>query len=348
MPDIVCKLAGQVREHHAKGQGIRIEGGGSKSFLGEAVQPGLPVIDMKPHSGVITYEPKELVLRARAGTPIGELCELLAGEGQMLGFEPPDFGGAATLGGTVAAGMAGPRRPWSGAVRDFVLGAGLITGQGDHLEFGGQVMKNVAGFDVSRLVCGAMGTLGIITDVSLKVLPAPQIESTLVQELDLASAHSAMIAISNQSLPVSAICYFDGRLYVRLSGTEAGVRVATERLGGEPARVDIWRAAANMALEGLSDARRLWRVSLPKTSRAFLTTSRVIDWGGALRWLADPATDPRAELSEGHATLIRAPAGDTTSRFTPLAGVLLNLHHELKKTFDPAGIINPGRLYREL
>ena len=217
MGDMVSDLVTQVREHAANQQPFRIQAGGSKGFMGEIMAPDLPAVDVSLHSGVISYEPKELVLRARAGTRIAELRELLAGEGQIAGFEPPDFGGGATLGGTVSAGISGPRRPWSGAVRDFVLGAAVITGQGEHLEFGGQVMKNVAGFDVSRLVTGAMGTLGIITDVSLKVLPAPERETTLVQSLDVHQAHRTMQALSNQSIPLSATCYLDGRLYIRLS-----------------------------------------------------------------------------------------------------------------------------------
>lgn len=348
MPDIAAELVSRVRDHAAAGQPLRIEAGGSKAFLGERMQADIPVLDLKPHQGVIAYEPKELVLRARAGTRLDELREMLSREGQMLGFEPPEFDGSATLGGTVAAGLSGPRRPWTGAVRDFVLGAGLITGTGEHLEFGGQVMKNVAGFDVSRLVCGAMGTLGIITDISVKVLPLPPVEATLMQQLDPAQAHRRMLALSNQSLPVSAVCYVGGRLYVRLSGSEAGVRVAIEKIGGEALETEVWRDLANLKLGALQTAKRLWRLSLPKTSTALLEQSCVIDWAGALRWLADPPQDPRQLLDAGHATLFRAPDEDVTSRFTPLAGMVLRLHHNLKQTFDPAGIINPGRLYRDL
>lgn len=348
MADLLQPLMEEIRSCVETGRGIRIAAGGSKGFLGERQPADLHELDVSGHQGVISYEPKELVLRARAGTPLAELRQLLASEGQLLGFEPPDFGEPATLGGAVAAGTSGPRRPWAGAVRDFVLGAGLITGQGEHLKFGGQVMKNVAGFDVSRLLCGAMGTLGVITDVSLKVLPAPKAETTLVREMSVADAHRAMIAVSNTAMPVSATCYANGRLSVRLSGSEAGVKVAAEKLGGDIVGNEFWDEVANLRIEALAVATRLWRLSVPRTSTALLGESQVIEWGGALRWLADPQADPRQALDEGHATLYRAPKEDQVPRFTPLTGVLLRLHHRLKQTFDPAGIMNPGRLYRDL
>ncbi|HKI73934.1 MAG TPA: glycolate oxidase subunit GlcE [Pseudomonadales bacterium] len=345
MTDVTSALVESVGEYVRTNQPVRIRGGDSKLFLGETMAPDLPVLDVSGHCGIVSYEPEELVLRARCGTRIAELQSLLASEGQMLGFEPPDFDGVATLGGTIAAALSGPRRPWFGAARDFVLGAGIITGEAEHLSFGGQVMKNVAGFDVSRLTCGAMGTLGVITDVSLKVLPAPRAALTLAQELDAASAHRTMVAVAGQSLPVSATCWFGGRLYIRLSGSEAGVKAAAEKLGGEPAE-DIWSDVMHLRLAGLPGAKYLWRVSVPQDSIEFLDRSAMIEWGGAQRWLVDPDFDPREGLDRGHATLFKAPNDTTVSRFTPLSGEVLKLHGRLKKTFDPRDIFNPGRLYR--
>lgn len=344
--DVAADLAAAVREYAGRGQCARVCGGDSKRFLGEPSGADLPVLDVTAHRGIISYEPKELVLRARAGTPIAALNAALAEAGQMLGFEPPDYDGRATLGGTIAAAMSGPRRPWSGAARDFVLGVGLITGEGHHLGFGGQVMKNVAGFDVSRLVVGSMGTLGIITEVSLKVLPAPQQQLTLVQELDVAAAHRTMLALSNQSLPLSGTCYLEGRLYVRFAGSAAAVRVAVERTGGEVATRDVWRDAAHFKLAPLAAAQRLWRVSVPQAATELLRESAVIEWGGSQRWLVDPGFDPRQRLSAGHATLVRAPADDSEPRFQPLTPALKQIHERLKHTFDPAGVFEPGRLYR--
>lgn len=348
MADQLTQLVETVVDHVAQARPLCIQGGTSKSFLGEPMDGELAVLETAGHSGIISYEPAELVLRARCGTRIAELVEALAGEGQVLGFEPPAFDGAATLGGTIASGISGPKRPWYGAARDFVLGVGLITGQGEHLEFGGQVMKNVAGFDVSRLMCGAMGTLGVITDISLKVLPAPQQELTLVQELSRERAHKAMLAIANQSIPVSGCCHFEGRFYVRLSGTEAGVSAAADAIGGDVISTTPWRSLANASLPVLAGASRLWRISVPATSPELLGEAGVIDWAGAQRWLVDPPFDPRQRISSGHASLYRAPADETRARFQPLSPVARRLHTELKRRLDPGGIFNPGRLYREL
>ena len=348
MADLIDTLVETVAQHVDAVRPLQIQGGLSKAFLGEPVMPATDVLDVSEHSGIISYEPAELVLRARSGTRIAELIETLAGEGQVLGFEPAGFDGAATLGGTIASGLSGPKRPFYGAARDFVLGVGLITGQGEHLAFGGQVMKNVAGFDVSRLMCGAMGTLGVMTDISLKVLPAPQMEITLLQEVDRLRAHKTMLALANQSIPISGCCHFEGRLYVRLSGTEAGVRAAADAIGGDTTPATPWRGLANLGLPRLAGAERLWRISVPATSTELLQEAEVIDWAGAQRWLVDPPFDPRQQLSNGHASLYRAPGEDDTPRFHPLAPVAWRLHTALKRQLDPHGIFNPGRLYREL
>lgn len=347
MGEATESIVARLRDCLARRASVTIVGGGSKHFLGYPPNPEHEPLDVSAHTGIMSYEPRELVVRARAGTPIDELIAVLAGEGQMLGFEPPAFDGTATLGGTIAAAMAGPRRPWYGAPRDFVLGVGLVTGEGNHLTFGGQVMKNVAGFDVSRLVVGSMGTLGVVTDVSLKVLPAPEAEVTIVRECDIEEAHRTMLSLAGRASPLSGACYVDGVLHLRFSGSQSAVRDMLSAVGGEQSgESDIWQSIANLSHPRMIEARELWRVSVPAASESLLAHCAVLDWGGALRWLADPGFDPRTELTEGHATLVKSERRDVP-RFQPLAGELLRIHRSLKEQFDPSGILNPGRMYED-
>jgi glycolate oxidase FAD binding subunit len=335
-----------ITRHFEASSPLEIRGGGSKRFFGRTDVP-LPVLDLSSHAGVMAYEPKELMIRLKGGTPLSTVESALKAEGQWLGFEPPNIGKRSTIGGAIASGWSGPRRPFYGAARDFVLGVGLVTGEGKYLEFGGQVMKNVAGFDVSRLVVGAMGTLGVIADVSLKVLPAPEVEETRVFEMDRLDAHGKMIEWSGRSLPISGLAFSAGRLYVRLSGTELGVAAARIVLGGEADQGTFWERLRNLDL--FQHADRLWRVSVPATSPSLLQTCDVIDWGGSQRWCVDPASDPREGLTTGHATEVWNRSSDLPRQaFQPLPAVLLKLHQRLKQTFDPRGILNPGRMYGEL
>lgn len=338
------EFAEVVREHFEQRQPLAVRGGNSRTFLGNDVRGD--VLDLSSHIGVLSYEPKELVVRVRAGTALRDLIETLAAERQILGFEPPVFSDKSTIGGAIASGLSGPRRPWYGAARDFVLGVGLVTGEGKYLEFGGQVMKNVAGFDVSRLVTGAMGTLGVIADVSLKVLPAPEVEQTLVLEVDAGTALDKMIELSNSPLPVSGLCYLDQCLYVRFSGTETGVSAAVRACGGEQEEEFEWRSCGDLSrFEG---AREIWRISVPPASTAFLEASSMIDWGGAQRWIVDPSFNPRDSLDNGHATLMVDRDSSGIPPFTPLPEPLARVHKAVKAVLDPAGILNPGRMYTEL
>ena len=343
-------LIERVRQAIADGTRLRIQGGGSKAFYGRRCA-GEP-LDLSAHRGVIAYAPSELVITARAGTPLAEIEALLAAHNQMLPFEPPQFSPLATLGGMVAAGLSGPRRPWGGAVRDAVLGVKLLNGRGEVLRLGGQVMKNVAGYDLSRLMAGALGTLGVLLEVSLKVLPRPAEEITLTFELDAESAAARQREWGRRPLPLSATLHHGDRLHARLSGSVQGVRVARLALGGEATDNSLWTQARDQTLAFFQGARPLWRIAVPPAAPALaLPGEQLSEWGGALRWLATdlPADALRRRVAAlgGHATLFRHHDG-AGEVFQPLAPALLALHRRVKQALDPHGLFNPGRLYEGL
>jgi glycolate oxidase FAD binding subunit len=330
---------------------LHIIGGNSKAFYGRPTQ-GEP-LHVAEHSGVIHYEPTELIITARCGTPLAEIEKLLSANGQMLAFEPPNFANTATLGGTVATGLSGSRRAYTGAVRDVVLGVSLINGQGEVLKFGGEVMKNVAGFDVSRVQVGALGTLGVLLDISLKVLPRPESEITLSFIMGEAEALSTMTQWGRQNLPLSAMCFEGNTLNVRLSGAESALKAAQQRLGGEVLSPLIAKAFWLSIREQQHDFFRgdtpLWRLSLaPATPQPPLSGNWLIDWGGALRWLKsdDSAETIFATMQNlsAHACRFRSAAG---CEFQPPSEAVAKLHRNLKQAFDPHGIFNRGRLYAE-
>jgi len=328
---------------------LNIQGGSSKSFYGRPAT-GEP-ISVIPHRGIIEYEPTELVITARAGTALAEIETALAEKGQMFAFEPPHFGAAATLGGTIASGLAGPRRPYAGSVRDTVLGVKLINGRGEILSFGGQVIKNVAGFDVSRLQAGALGTLGLLLEISIRVMPRPESEQTLVFELEVGAALTAMNRWAGQHWPLSGACHHEGRLYLRLSGAEAALKASREKLGGEilPDNGRFWEELKEQRLDFFDDRTPLWRLSLPPASpQPNLPGDYLIDWGGALRWLkTDAPAETLFQLAQkagGHASLFRH--GERLGPiFQALPEGLKALHIKLKQAFDPHGIFNPSRMY---
>jgi len=353
MTPILQGFREQILHAAEQGRALQIRGGGSKSWYGQ--EPLGDVLDTRPYRGIIAYEPTELVLTACSGTPLSDIEAVLAKQNQMLAFEPPHFSTDATLGGMLAAGLSGPRRPYVGAVRDFVLGATLMDGKGEILEFGGQVMKNVAGYDVSRLLAGAMGSLGLVLNISIKVLPRPFAETTLVFALSEADAIKKMNLWAGQALPISGSCWHVGRLMLRLSGAEAAVRSARQVLGGEEMHdaTAYWNALREQTQDFFSqdEEHGLWRLSLPSTTAALpLTGKSLIEWGGAQRWLFSDETPEAiraaARAAGGHASLFRG--GDKRiGVFTPLPAPLLNIHQRLKDAFDPAGIFNPGRLYKD-
>lgn len=347
-----------VRAAAAARTPLSIRAGGSKDFYGRQVDA--PVLDVRSYRGVVEYEPTELVVVARCGTPLAELEALLASEGQQLAFEPPHFAPSATVGGAVAAGLSGPSRAAAGSLRDFVLGVEAINGKGELLRFGGKVMKNVAGYDLARVYAGSLGTLGVMTEVALKVLPRAPAQVTLEFEFGQAEALQRLNAWAGQPLPINASAWESqgsrGRLRIRLAGAQAAVAAAQIKLGG--ALVDAaealayWSGLREQTHEFFAGAARLWRLSLPPTTPELdLDGPQLLEWGGAQRWLisAAPAEEVFAAACGvgGHATLFRgATHGEAVfSAPDPTARAIMR---RLKSEFDPLGIFNPGRWWADL
>ncbi|MBX8468009.1 MULTISPECIES: glycolate oxidase subunit GlcE [unclassified Pseudomonas] len=328
---------------------LRIQGANSKAFLGRII--GGEILDTRAHRGIVSYDPTELVITARCGTPLAELLAVLDGSQQMLACEPPAFADDATVGGMIATGLSGPRRPWSGSVRDFVLGTRIITGHGKHLRFGGEVMKNVAGYDLSRLMTGSYGSLGVTTEVSLKVLPKSRACLSLSLEMTGEQALLRLAEWGQQPLPISAACHDGRQLRLRLEGGEGSVAAAHDRLGGELIDSSFWADLNEQRLGFFDEDQPLWRLSVPlNTPPLNLPGEQWLDWGGAQRWLkstAEAATI-RKVVGEvgGHATCYSH--GLIDEPFHPLTPALLHYHRQLKRQLDPRGIFNPGRLYAEL
>jgi FAD/FMN-containing dehydrogenase len=357
----LLRLTDQVRSASAHGTPLNITGGGTKSFYAEPPR-GEP-LDTRALAGISSYEPSELVVSARAGTPLAAVEAALAESGQYLPFEPPRFAPDGTVGGMVAAGLTGPARASVGSLRDHVMGATLLNGRGELLHFGGQVMKNVAGYDVSRLLAGSWGILGILCEVSLKVMPQPPAGTTLCFEADEAQALAQLQRWRGQALPISASSWHEGSLRIRLAGAAAAVSAAGARLGGSalgtPAATDWWTALRDQSLAffrprapELAAGDALWRISVPSAAAPLdLPGRQLIEWGGALRWWRTAASASAvrtvASAAGGHATLVRA-ADKSAGAFARPSEAILRLHRRLKSAFDPAGIFNPGRLYADL
>ncbi|MBL8473533.1 MAG: glycolate oxidase subunit GlcE [Rhodocyclaceae bacterium] len=329
-------------------------GGGSKDFYGRATVG--EILSLADYRGIINYDPTELVLTARAGTPLAEIEALLAEQNQCLAFEPPHFGSGATLGGAVAAGLSGPRRMQTGPLRDFVLGTKIMDGRGDILKFGGEVMKNVAGFDVSRLLAGSLGSFSLILEVSVKVLPRPPYEATLRMAVPEAEALARLNSWGGQPLPLAASAWYDGQLTLRLAGAHAAVDAACSKLGGSRLEADaasaFWNSVREQQDAFFGGGEALWRLAVPTTAAPLSVPGRqFIEWGGGLRWWKSdaPASVIRsaAQAVGGNATLFRG--GDRRDeRFTPLPLAQLRLHQGLKKAFDPNNVFDASRLYAEL
>ncbi len=331
---------------------LRLVGGNSKAFYavaGNAQQ----TLALAEHRGIISYEPSELVLQVRAGTLLSDINALLAEHGQMLAFEPPQFAPSATIGGTLACGFSGPRRPFAGSARDFVLGCRLLNGRGELLQFGGQVMKNVAGFDASRLVVGALGQLGVLLDVSIRVQPCAQSELTLRYPCpDATSAIQRMQQWQAQPLPLSALAYDQQHIWLRLSGAPAAVTAAAATLGAaaEPADTAFWLKLREQQLDFFQQQSALWRISVaPATPPLALAGECLLEWGGAQRWLCSSAPaatiHAAAQAHGGHAVCFRGPDKTDWIRFEP---AVLALQQRLRLAFDPQQLFNPGRFHPEL
>lgn len=361
MEPALARLAEQIRTAAAARSRLCIRAGGSKDFYGNL--PSGAVLDPREWRGIVDYQPSELVITARAGTPLAELETALAERGQILAFEPPHFASTATVGGCVAAGLAGPRRAAAGtaygSVRDALLGVRVLDGRGELLRFGGTVIKNVAGYDASRVFAGSLGALGLLTEVSLKVLPRPALECTLRWPMGAGEALRLLRRWAGQPWPVSASLWVDGTLAVRVAGAAAAVQATRAALGGElvgeAAALALWQSLREQTHEFFTAPGALWRLSLPAATPPLTRAEpMLIEWGGAQRWLHSPA--PATELRRaaaqlgGHATLFRSADAGTPRRdaFTPLAPAQLALQQRVRAVFDPAGVFDAGRLYPEL
>lgn len=346
-------LVEQVQHAAARRAPLTIAGGNSKAFYGLPTSGEL--LSTRGLTGVLSYEPTELMIHVRSGTPITEVESALAERGQTLPFEPPHFGASATIGGCIAAGLSGPARVSAGAARDFVLGVTLLDGRGEVLSFGGQVMKNVAGYDVSRLVTGSLGTLGVLLDISLKVLPRPQCTRTVVQHKTAAEALVSLDSWRSRALPITGSAWHDNQLLVRLAGAPSAVAAAAATVGGEvldeAGAAGLWHDLREQEHAFFKGREPLWRLALPAGTQGFTDQQQLIEWGGMQRWLRGEldgsALRARAEAAGGHATLFRASDKERlqTGVFTPLPKALDNIHRSLKARFDPAGIFNPARMY---
>jgi len=366
MEFVLLELCDQVMTAHAGHKPLFVAGGGSKSFYGNyrqlTPQDGHCLLDVTAYQGIVSYYPSELVVTVRAGTPLRALEAALGEHGQMLAFEPPHFGPTATVGGCVAAGLAGPRRMAAGSVRDFVLGARLLDAQGRLLSFGGEVMKNVAGYDVSRLLAGSQGIFGAIMEVSLKVVPRPQQELSLRLAMSEADALARFAAWRALPLPISASCWVpdgaDSAMLLRLSGTPPAVRAARAQLGGdvldEAAAAHWWAALREQTHAFFAAGQPLWRLALPPTTPPCKLGPSLIEWGGGQRWLSGPADAQQlrdhAQRAGGHATLFRPAQAlpPVDGVFHPLAAGVAGITRRLKQELDPYGLFNPGRLVLEL
>ena len=366
MDHVIAQLREQVLDAARQQHTILIEGGGTKNFYGNhaphSTSAGV-TLKLSALHGIINYQPTELVVTAWAGTPLQEVIDTLAASAQMLAFDPPAFGAQTTLGGCVAAGLAGPGRYSGGPVKDYVLGTHLLTASGSILKFGGEVMKNVAGYDVSRLLVGSMGMFGALTQVSVKVAPMPQEVCTLAFVLDEASALALCHGWRAQPLPISATAWestegTSGCLKVRLAGAGAALKTARLKMGGQvlpdAQALEYWTALREQNLAFFATP-TLWRLAVAPGMPALNLGPTLIEWGGGQRWVASAleATTVRrvAEQAGGHATLFRS-SGDQTMPdqgvFHPLADGVLEVVARLKQEFDPQGLFNPGRLVHGL
>jgi glycolate oxidase FAD binding subunit len=327
---------------------LRIRGGGSRDFYGARLEG--EILDTSDYKGIVEYEPTELVLTARAGTLLSEVESTLAQRGQMLPFEPPHFDPEATFGGCIASGFSGPRRAYQGAARDFVLGVKMLNSRCEQLQFGGQVMKNVAGYDVSRLLTGSFGTLGLLLDISVKVLPIPDTEQTLRLEMNEAKAIETMNRWAGQPLPLSATCFVDGSLHVRLSGAQPAVAAAAKQLGGEVVDGEqFWQSIREQTHALFNKAHPLWRLSIKPTTAPLQLGPTLLEWNGSLRWISSDggleAFHAAAAKAGGHATAFRP-----DSRPAPiqvLTPAMMKLQKKIKAALDPEGVFGPHRLHDE-
>ena len=355
--DMANSLREQVADAVAQKTPLLIVAGSSKTFYGNTVSAN--TLNVNEHQGIIEYQPSELVATVRSGTLLSELEAELKANNQMLAFEPPRHNKHSTIGGVIACGMSGPRRASYGSARDFVLGTTIINGKAEILHFGGQVMKNVAGYDASRLMVGAQGTLGVLLDISIKVLPISKTEVTLKLPIERDKAINAIRQWLKQGLPVSASCFYKNNLYLRLSSTHSAVRQSLNTIKNshdtEEINNNFWLEIKNQTHVFFTDTENLWRCSHQNNTEFYGNTEeQLIEWNGSLRWIcSNEELHTKAAQLGGHA--MRYPLNNKNSKndnckgdiFQPLEPGLHKIHQRLKQSFDPDHILNPGRLYTE-
>jgi glycolate oxidase FAD binding subunit len=348
--DATAELVERVRDASERHAALRIVGGDTKRFLGREVAG--EVLEAGLHRGIVAYDPAELVITARAGTPLAEVSAELAAHGQRFAFEPPAFGPAATIGGTIACGLSGPARAFAGPLRDYVLGVRVLTGDGRVLRFGGEVMKNVAGYDVARTMAGAFGTLGVLLDVSFKVLPCPPAARTLLLSLDARAALVELERLARTALPLTASAWTGGSLFLRFEGSLRTLDEVQARIGGDVVddAAALWLAIREHTHPFFAGSAPLWRLHLPADAPpGLLPVEPLIEWNGTQRWYAleSGSVFETARSAGGYATLFRS-SGPRDAAFAEPSAPLQRLHGALKRIFDPAGILNPGRMYPDL
>ncbi len=337
-------LVAAVRAAYASADPLEIRGGGTRRHLGRA--PSGTALSVGGHSGLVEYDPSEFVVTVRAGTRVDELAARLAEAGQVLAVDVPRLGAASTIGGAIATGLSGPSRPYTGALRDIVLGARVISGTGEVLNFGGRVLKNVAGFDVSRLMVGAYGTLGLILDVTLRLAPRPEVEEVRQLACAWPQARSALAAWE-AALPLSGACYERGVLSVRLSGTERRVAKARAVIGGDPGALTVFTHLRDLSGDFFAQGGDLWRLLVPPDA-PWDPVETVIDWGGAQRywmWAGEvSAVYAQAQAARGQAMRVWGRDRGASPWATPPPATQA-LMARVKAALDPRGILNRGRLY---
>ena len=347
--DYIQTLCASIQQANTSQQALQIQGGGSKRFYGNQISA--TALDVSANTGIVEYEPSELYITARNGTLLTDIEATLEDNHQILPFEPPHFSSQATLGGTIACGLSGPRRPHASSLRDCVLGTHIVNGKGEHLEFGGKVMKNVAGYDASRLMCGAFGTLGVLTQISIRVSPKPHTEITLAIETNQSEALNKMNAWTQTQLPISATYFNDGVLYIRVAGLEKTTKKMQQEIGGEtlPDSEAFWMAIKDHQTNFFQTKIPLWRVIVPNnTPTLSINGDSCLEWNGGLRWIksndAAQHIEKQCQAARGHATLFKAESKpiDCLANINPN---LKKLHLNLKSAFDPNQILNPGRMY---
>ena len=351
MSDFRSEIVSEIQAAFQNKSKLSIQGGSSKAFYARQIEG--KTLSLSGHTGIIEYEPSELYITAKSGTPLSVIERTIAEHNQMIPCEPPYFKNTATIGGTIACGLSGPRRAYAGNVRDCVLGTEIINGKGEELRFGGRVMKNVAGYDASRLMCGALGTLGVLMTITIRLLPTPACEQTSILSLDESAAINKMNQWANTPLPISATFYDGQNLYVRLSGSSSSVIEAKKVLGGEnfEDHDTFWKSVKEHQHEFFKNDDTLWRISVPPNTQAIsLSSQSAMEWNGGLRWYKTDVDETviREKVAKfgGQANLFKG--NNCKEKFHPLPDATMKIHKNLKNVFDPAGILNPGKMFPEL